>query len=216
MFTGLIEAVGELTALQPTASGLGLRLRAPGLAAPVQAGDSVAVSGICLTVESRVGEQLAFHVGRETLERTTARRWAVGRRVNLEQALRADGRLGGHFVQGHVDATGEVTGVRREGETVWLGLRYPPEGAPLLVEKGSLAVDGVSLTVARLDERELGIAVIPYTWDHTGLADLRPGSEVNLEYDLLGKYVVRYLQAREGQAASGGLTEEMLREQGFG
>lgn len=213
MFTGLVEEVGEITALRATPAGTALRLRAPGVAAQAAVGDSVAVNGICLTVEQIAGEQLAFHLGQETVSRTTARRWTVGRRVNLEQAVPAGGRLGGHLVQGHVDGLGTITAVRRQGDTVWLSLTFPPEAAPYLVEKGSLAVDGVSLTIARLDSRELSIQIIPYTWEHTALRDLCPGSEVNLEYDLLGKYVVRYLQQRQG--AGGGLTEQFLREQGF-
>lgn len=211
MFTGLIEEVGEIISMQATPGGAALRLRAPGIASQATVGDSVAVNGICLTVERIAGEQLAFHLGQETMSRTTARRWTVGRRVNLEQALPAGGRLGGHFVQGHVDGLGTVTAVRPQGETIWLSLTFPAEAAPYLVEKGSLAVDGVSLTIARLENRELSIQIIPYTWEHTALRDLRPGSEVNLEYDILAKYVVRYLQQREGA----GLTEEYLREQGF-
>jgi riboflavin synthase len=213
MFTGLIEEVGEIAALRRTATGLALRLRAPALAPGCRPGDSVAVSGICLTVEQIEGRELVFHLGQETVERSTAGGWSVGRAVNLERALATGARLGGHFVQGHVDATGPVTGIRREGETVWLSVGFPPEGAPYLVEKGSLAVDGVSLTIARLEARELTIAVIPYTWDHTALASLRAGADVNLEYDLLGKYVVNYLERREGK--SGGITEDFLRDQGF-
>jgi riboflavin synthase len=213
VFTGLIEEVGEITALRATPGGTALRVRAPGIAAAAAVGDSLAVNGICLTIEEIQGEQLGFHLGQETMSRTTARRWTVGRRVNLEHALAAGARLGGHIVQGHVDGIGIVTAVRPQGGTVWLGLTFPPEASPFLVEKGSLAVDGVSLTVARLESRELSIQIIPYTWEHTALRDLRPGSEVNLEYDILGKYVVRYLQQREGTSA--GLTEEFLREQGF-
>ncbi len=220
MFTGLIEEVGTMAGLRVTAAGTALGLRAPSLAPEVTPGDSVAVNGLCLTVEEIQGEQLTFHLGQETMERSTARSWAVGRRVNLERALAAaalpghGGRMGGHIVQGHVDGLGQVTNVRPAGDTIWLALTYPPEGAPFLVEKGSLAVDGVSLTIARLTGANLEIQIIPYTWDHTALTDLRPGSEVNLEYDILSKYVVRYMEAREGKTG-GGLTEEMLREQGF-
>jgi riboflavin synthase len=117
------------------------------------------------------------------------------------------------MVQGHVDSVGTVTGVRPAGDTIWLALTFPAEAAPFLVEKGSVAVDGVSLTVARLQGTALEIQIIPYTWEHTALADLRAGSEVNLEYDVLGKYVVRYMEAREGKG--GGLTEEMLRDHGY-
>jgi riboflavin synthase len=213
MFTGLIEEIGDISALRRTATGLALRLRAPALAPECRPGDSVAVNGICLTVEQVEGRELAFHLGRETVDRSTAAGWSVGRAVNLERALAAGARLGGHFVQGHVDATGPVTAVRREGETVWLSMGYPPEGAAYLVEKGSVAVDGVSLTIARLEPGALTLAVIPYTWDHTALTALRPGAPVNLEYDLLGKYVVNYLQRRDGN--SGGITEDFLRDQGF-
>lgn len=213
MFTGLIEEIGEIAALRRTSTGLALRLRAPRVAPQCHLGDSVAVNGVCLTVDKIEGRELAFHVGLETLERSTAGSWSVGQPVNLERALAAGARLGGHFVQGHVDATGSVTGIRREGETVWLAVSCPPEGAPYLVEKGSVAVDGVSLTIARLEPGSLTTAVIPYTWDHTALASLRSGAAVNLEYDLLGKYVVNYLERRDGRP--GGITEEFLRDQGF-
>jgi riboflavin synthase len=121
--------------------------------------------------------------------------------------------MGGHIVQGHVDGVGTATGVRPAGDTIWLALTAPAQAAPFLVEKGSLAVDGVSLTIAKLAGTAVEIQVIPYTWEHTALADLRAGSEVNLEYDLLGKYVVRYMETREGKG--GGLTEEMLRDHGY-
>lgn len=215
MFTGLIEAVGTVRSLRASGRGTVLCLRAERLAPEVAEGESISVSGICLTVEDIQGEQLTFHLGQETIERSTARRWTSGQRVNLERAVAAGDRLGGHIVQGHVDGIGTVTGVRPAGDTIWLAVGFPSEGALYLVEKGSLAVDGVSLTVARLRGTEVEIQIIPYTWEHTALADLRPGSEVNLEYDILGKYVVGYLRSREGQVGDG-LTEEKLREAGFG
>jgi riboflavin synthase len=179
----------------------------------VALGDSLAVNGVCLTVEAEPRDGLVFHVGQETLERTTAGDWAPGRRLNLERALAVGDRLGGHLVQGHVDGRGTVGSVSPQGETVWLELNYPPGAAAYLVEKGSLAVDGVSLTVARVEDSRLSIAVIPHTWRETALGDLRPGSMVNLEYDLLGKYVVRFLELREGSSA--GLTTDFLAEHGF-
>ncbi|HEY3396591.1 MAG TPA: riboflavin synthase [Armatimonadota bacterium] len=214
MFTGIVTEVGQITGWRPGAGGAELAVRAAAVAPTAQLGDSVAISGICLTVEQIRGEQLTFHLGQETMGRTTARRWQVGAAVNLEPALAVGDRLGGHFVSGHVDTTGTVTSLRPAGDTVWLGVSFPPEGAPFLVEKGSVTVDGISLTVARLAAQELQVAVIPFTWEHTTLAGLHVGSEVNLEYDLLGKYLVRFLQLRENPAG-GGLTEGFLAENGF-
>ena len=214
MFTGIIAEIGEIVVWRRTSTGLALSVRAPELAAAVAPGESVAVNGMCLTVEAAPqNELLAFHIGQESVARTTATGWTVGLRVNLERALAAGDRLGGHFVSGHVDATGPVASIRREGETVWLSVGFPPEARAYLVEKGSVAVDGVSLTIARLAERELSLAVIPYTWDHTALASLRAGTLVNLEYDMLGKYVINFLRQQSG--APSGLTEEFLRDQGF-
>lgn len=189
MFTGLVQAVGTVSGREARQGGLLLRVRAPGFAEELGEGESVAVDGVCQTVTGREGDAFAFQAVRTTLSRTTLREYGTGRRVNLERALRPADRIGGHFVQGHVDGVGEVRGVERAGETVFLRIGLPPEVAELTVELGSLAVDGVSLTVNRLAGGVAELAIIPYTWSHTALSRLREGDRVNLEADLIAKYV---------------------------
>lgn len=189
MFTGLVEVVGEVEDRAPLGDGLAFGVRAPGWAASLEAGESVAVDGACQTVVGTEGGRFRFETTRATLARTTLASYRVGRRVNLERALRAGDRLGGHFVQGHVDGVGRVHSVEPAEETVFLRVALPEEVAGLTVSRGSLAVDGVSLTVAALRGGVAEFAIIPYTWSHTALSRLREGDEVNLEADLLAKLV---------------------------
>src|SRR5262245_10748634 len=193
MFTGLIEAVATMARLDPVESGYRLRLEPP-LAAELQLGESVAVDGVCLTVTSRDATGWEADIGPETARVTTLGTLRPGQRVNLERSMRADSRFGGHLVQGHVDATGTVLDVRPDGDSHWIGVSFPDTLAPLFVPKGSVAVDGVSLTVAALAEGRFDVMLIPFTWAHTALADLRPGAQVNLECDMVGKYVARAAQ----------------------
>jgi riboflavin synthase len=190
MFTGLIESVGRVLRLEPTTSGYRLHVATP-LAAVLAPGESVAVNGVCLTVTGRVEEAFHADIGPETARVTTLGALREGRPVNLERSMRADSRVGGHFVQGHVDATGRVEQVRADGDAHWVTIAYPPALAALLVPKGSIAVDGISLTVAALGDTSLDVMIIPFTWAHTNLSSLRAGDLVNLEGDLIGKYVVR-------------------------
>jgi len=190
MFTGIVEQVGTLAEVKPMAGGYRLRIQTA-LAAEAASGDSLAVSGVCLTVLVSHQGEVHADVGPETARITTLGGLARGQRVNLERPLRADGRFDGHFVQGHVDAIGVIDDVRHEGDSHWITVGYPPALAPYFIRKGSVAVDGVSLTVAGLDQRQFDVQVIPYTWTHTTLAGLRPGDRVNLECDMLGKYAVR-------------------------
>lgn len=194
MFTGLVEALAEITAVKPTPAGLRLRL-STGLAAELTNGESFAVNGVCLTVVS--ADQHAVHadVSPETARVTTLGSAKRGTMVNIERPLRADGRLGGHFVQGHVDATGSIEELRQDGDSYWLTIKYPSGLAPLIVRKGSIAVDGVSLTVAGVDESRFDVQIIPYTWTHTILHRAKIGDLVNLECDIVGKYVARALEA---------------------
>jgi riboflavin synthase len=194
MFTGLIEAVGEITEVKPTPGGSRLRL-STSLAPQLSNGDSVAVSGVCLTVVSADPYGVHADVGPETARVTTLGAVKRGAVVNLERPLRADARLGGHFVQGHVDATGAIEELRQDGDSYWLTVRFPPALASLIVRKGSIAVDGVSLTVAGVDDRHFDVQIIPYTWQHTNFHTLRAGDQVNLECDILGKYVARMIEA---------------------
>ncbi len=190
MFTGIVEQVGRLAEMKPMAGGYRVRIETT-LAAETQPGDSLAVSGVCLTALIVAQGEVHADIGPETARITTLGALARGQRVNLERPLRADARLGGHFVLGHVDGVGVVEETRAEGESQWLTISFPPSLSPLFIRKGSVTVDGVSLTIAGLDERRFDIQVIPYTREHTTLGDLRPGDRVNLECDVLGKYVLR-------------------------
>jgi len=176
--------------MKPTPSGFRLRLTTP-IASEIAAGDSIAVNGVCLTAVA--SDDLAVHadISPETARVTALGSLRRGALVNLERPLRADARLGGHFVQGHVDATGTIEEIRPDGDSFWLTVRYPALLAPYIVRKGSIAVNGISLTVAGLDERRFDIQIIPYTWEHTNLHLAKAGDAVNLECDILGKYVVR-------------------------
>jgi riboflavin synthase len=190
MFTGLIEAVGKIAG--QTAAGAGFRLLVTTELAPnLRPGDSVSVNGVCLTVVVTNGEIVQADVGPETAKVTTLGKLKRGDVVNLERPLRADSRLGGHFVQGHVDATGIVEQIRPEADCHRLTLSFPPELASYIVRKGSIAVDGISLTVAELGLSRLDVQIVPFTWEHTNLRTLAVGDRVNLECDVLGKYVAR-------------------------
>ncbi len=190
MFTGLIEATGRLVERTTTGGGLRFRIASP-LAAELAAGDSLAVNGVCLTVILADGAEILADVGPETIRVTTLGTLAPGSAVNLERPLRADSRLGGHFVQGHVDAIGYVEDRAPEAEFEWLTVSFPSNLAPFLVLKGSIAVDGISLTVARLSTDRFGVQVVPYTLEQTNLSAISVGDAVNLECDMIGKYVVR-------------------------
>jgi riboflavin synthase len=201
MFTGLIEQVGDVEAVTPTEPGFRLTIRTA-LAADLRTGDSVAVNGVCLTVVECGASSWRADIGPETARVTTLGRLVAGDRVNLERSMRADGRFGGHFVQGHVDGTGVVQALQEEGESHWIRIGIPPGLEAQLVAKGSIAVDGVSLTVARLDEASFEVMIIPFTWAQTTLSDRRVGDLVNLECDMVGKYVARAMAL----AARGGRT----------
>jgi riboflavin synthase len=196
MFTGIVREVGSVVAVEGGVEGIRLEIEAPAVAPLIEVGGSVAINGVCLTAETVGPGRLTFHAVRETLSRSTLGTLAVGAHVNLEPALRAGDAMGGHVVQGHVDGIGTVRSVTREGE----GLRVIVEAAPATlrycVEKGSITVEGVSLTIAELHDDAFGIALIPHTLGETTLASLEPGGSVNLEVDVLAKYVERLLEPR--------------------
>ncbi len=190
MFTGLIEATGELVERQTTPGGLRLWI-ASSLAGELHEGDSLAVNGVCLTVVTSAAGRTLVDVGPETIRVTTLGSLLLSVRVNLERPLRADGRFGGHFVQGHVDAIGRLENRRAEAGFEWLTFSFSPELAAYIVRKGSIAVDGISLTVAALEPDRFDVQVVPFTLEHTNLPGLRVRDGVNLECDLVAKYVVR-------------------------
>ena len=213
MFTGLVEDVGEIVEVRPQGYGWRLRIRTSIPLESIREGDSVAVDGVCLTAEGRGAGCFEAVAGRETLERSTLGAARAGRRVHLERALALGDRLGGHLVQGHVDGLGRVVRSedRRESWVLWLEV---PQGLTrYIAAKGSLCVDGVSLTVNELVGTELRLNVVPHSAKVTRLAGLRAGDSVNLEVDILAKYVERLLGA--GDSTGGGLTPERLRRAGF-
>jgi riboflavin synthase len=196
MFTGIIEAMGTVAEVKRTGDGFRMRVESS-LAPSLKVGDSVAVNGVCLTVMLIDGDQLLADLGPETARVTTLAGLQRGQPVNLERPLRSDGRVDGHFVLGHVDAVGVVEELRKEGSSHWITVEFPPALAPYLVWKGSVAMDGVSLTIAGLGERHFDVQIIPFTWSNTTLRTLRKGDKVNLECDVLGKHVVRVMDARK-------------------
>jgi len=190
MFTGLVEAIGEIVAVEQRPGAVRIYVTSE-IGDGVSIGDSISVNGVCLTAIAGGGRELAFDAGPETMRVTGLGELAPGDRVNIERAMRADTRLGGHFVQGHVDAVGTIVDVRPDGEFTWVRIRFPQELAPQLVLKGSVAVDGISLTVAALGEDSFDVQIIPHTWTHTNLRGAHAGVRVNLECDTIGKYVAR-------------------------
>lgn len=196
MFTGLIEAVGTVVELKTAAGGFRLRVRT-NLASVLSPGDSLAVNGVCLTVVAAESGEVDADIGPETTRVTTLGALRPEQRVNLERPMRADGLVGGHFVQGHVDGTGAVDEVRPDGDSHWLTISFDRSLAPYLIRKGSIAVDGVSLTVAGLGASTFDVMIIPFTWANTALSLLKAGDRVNIECDMIGKYVARAVSLAE-------------------
>jgi riboflavin synthase len=200
MFTGLIESVGEVVEVTADAGGTRVRIETE-LAWQLTPGESVAVNGVCLTVIQAQAGEMHADIGPETRRVTALSALRRGQQVNLERAIRAGSRLGGHFVQGHVDGTGTVEDLREEAEARWLTISFSPALAPYFIRKGSIAVDGISLTVASLGDAEFAVMIVPFTWEHTNLRTLRVRDRVNLECDMLGKYVVRAMEVAALQPA---------------
>lgn len=211
MFTGIIQAVGSVRRVEPRAAGASIAVACPELINDVEVSDSVTVNGVCLTVTEILGEGFAADVSQETLSRSNLSLLGAGAAVNVETSLRLGDKLGGHLVFGHVDGLGTIINLRRMGEFYELGVEFPVDLARYIAEKGSIAVDGISLTVASLSGQRFSVAVIPFTFEQTNLRHRRLGDRVNLEVDMLARYVERML----GSGRSGGLSEEFLSEHGF-
>jgi riboflavin synthase len=212
MFTGLVEEIGAVNSSTKTRGGAVLGIKAEKVLEDLHIGDSIAVSGVCLTVVDFDDRGFAVDVTDETLQRSTLGDLPLPRAVNLERALRVDQRLGGHFVQGHVDGIGRVVALERRGQSPWLKVELSPELAVYTVEKGSIAIDGISLTIARSENRSVGISVIPQTFTVTTLATTKPGDRVNVEVDILAKYVRKYVHPDSG---TGSISPEKLSLWGY-
>jgi riboflavin synthase len=196
MFTGLIEVVGTIAELKTTTSGFRIRIRTP-LASELAPGDSLAVNGVCLTVIAADKGMVHAEIGPETARVSALGSLQHEQRVNLERSMRADSRIGGHFVQGHIDGTGVIDEIRPDGDSHWLTISFDRDLSPYLIRKGSIAVDGVSLTVAGLGGNVFDVMIIPFTWANTNLSSLRLRDRVNLECDMIGKYVARSVELME-------------------
>lgn len=215
MFTGLVEEVGTVERIQRGRQSAVLHLRAQAVLAGMKLGDSIAVNGVCLTVISFHTGGFAADVMHETLDRSALTKLRSGSRVNLERAMAADGRFGGHIVAGHVDGTGRITRLQKDDNAIWYTIQPPPGLLRYVVEKGSIAVDGVSLTVAQVDQTCFSISAIPHTVASTVLRERGPGDLVNLECDIIGKYVEKLLQPVSSRAPAGGLTRDFLARNGI-
>jgi riboflavin synthase len=211
MFTGIIQQVGTITAVTATAAGARLTIELGKLSSGLKLGDSIAVNGVCLTAAAIAGSAASFDVVRETLSRTTLGLLRAGAKVNLEPAVRADGALDGHIVQGHVDGTAQVRRIDRRGQYL-VEFSCERELTDLMVPKGSVAINGVSLTLADVGEGRFSVALIPTTLGETTLADLAVGSAVNIETDIIGKYVLKALGSLK---RSGGVTMDKLAQEGY-
>mgnify|MGYP002802842084 FL=1 len=215
MFTGIVEEKGQAEGIQRGKQSAVLTIRAKTVLEGTKIGDSIAVNGVCLTVTSLLSDRFSADVMHETLDRSALAGLRRGSLVNLERAMAADGRFGGHIVAGHIDGTGRITRIKRDDNAVWYTIQAAPQLLRYIVEKGSIAMDGISLTVARLEETAFSISAIPHTVAQTVLQNRREGDLVNLETDIIGKYVEKLLTPAPETPASGGLTRDFLARHGF-
>ena len=215
MFTGIIEEIGTIKEVNRGAHSAVLTVEARKVLEDVHLGDSIAVSGICLTVTRFTKTSFTVDVMHETLMRSSLADLQPGDRVNLERAMAADGRFGGHIVAGHVDGLGRITKIRKDDNAVWYTLEAAPRLLRYVVEKGSITMDGISLTVARVTEKDFSVSVIPHTAAVTTLGERQVGEPVNLETDILGKYIEKLLKPTDGQEQESKITMELLARCGF-
>lgn len=212
MFTGIIERIGTVSEIRRGASSAVLTIEAGELLKDTRAGDSISVNGVCLTVNSQKGGFFCADVMHETMKRTSLSILRPQSVVNLERAMAVGGRFGGHIVTGHVDGTGIISGMKKDDNAVWFTIRTTPSILKYVVEKGSVAIDGISLTVVSVSETELMVSVIPHTLHETTLAYKKAGTLVNLENDCIGKYVEKFLGMQKGET---GISREFLKKYGY-
>lgn len=210
MFTGIIEEIGTILQREETANRCALTISAKKVLTDTKIGDSIAVNGVCLTVTDFKKDSFTADVMPETLRRSSLGQLKTGSAVNLERAMAADGRFGGHIVAGHIDGTGKISSLRPEGNAVLVTVSTTPDLLRYIVEKGSIAIDGISLTVAKVTHSDFTVSLIPHTGEETTLLKHRPGEIVNLETDIIGKYVEKLIQTKKS-----GVTMELLLENGF-
>lgn len=216
MFTGIVEETGTLRSLSRGSKSCVIHVQCSTVLEDTRIGDSIAVNGICLTVTSMESGGFTADVMNETLSRSSLAQTRPGEPVNLERAMAANGRFGGHIVSGHIDGTGIIREIRDDDNAVWYTVEAPPEILRYVVEKGSIAIDGISLTVARVDDRSFQVSVIPHTRAVTALSSRRVGSPVNLENDIVGKYVEKLMQPAPSESGpASGITMEFLAQHGY-
>ncbi|MCA0971101.1 riboflavin synthase [Halobacillus litoralis] len=215
MFTGIVEEIGSLKAVKSKTEALELQLTAEKVLEDVQLGDSISVNGVCLTVTDFSKDTVSFDVMPETYRATTLHALKQGSPVNLERAMAANGRFGGHLVSGHIDGTGKIVSKKPESNAVYYEIELPDELIHYFVYKGSIAVDGTSLTVYGVEENRVTISLIPHTVDHTVLGDKGPGDEVNIECDMIGKYVAHFLSNQQSQNQKPDVSMNFLKDNGF-
>ncbi len=215
MFTGIIEEVGTVKKMQRGKDSVVLTIGATKIMEGTRIGDSIAVNGICLTVTDLHGDSFSADVMHETMNRSSLAKLTVGQRVNLERAMPANGRFGGHIVSGHVDGTGQIVDIRQDDVAVWYTIAAGAEIMRYIVEKGSIAVDGISLTVARVKQDAFAVSTIPHTVRNTVLQDKSLGDTVNLECDVIGKYVEKLMQKAPENEQKSAITRDFLAKYGF-
>lgn len=215
MFTGIVEEIGRIARIKRGSRSITLEISADKILESTKIGDSIAVNGICLTVAILSPDSFTVDVMPETLSRSSLSRISCGSSVNLERAMPADGRFGGHIVSGHIDSTGKIMEIRKDDNAVWFQIRTDPETLRYIVEKGSITVDGISLTVASVQEDGFSVSIIPHTISQTILSERETGDLVNLETDMIGKYVEKFLSAPVKAQADSAITRELLAQYGF-
>ena len=215
MFTGIIEELGTVKSLNMSGNSGSINIKAHKVLEKTQIGDSIAVNGICLTVTSLQPDGFTADVMAETVRRSSLGSAKAGDTVNLERAMSAEGRFGGHIVSGHIDGTGTIMEYRKEENAVWVTIGTSAEILELIVEKGSICIDGISLTVAAVSDSDFSVSIIPHTGEETTLLKKKPGDKVNLENDVVGKYVQKLLGLKSQEKKESALTMDMLRDYGF-
>ena len=215
MFTGIVEEVGKLASVRPGAKSANLTIACSLVLDGLNVGDSIASNGVCLTVTSFDAKSFSCDVMHESMKRTTFRGMAIGSPINLERAMPLNGRFGGHIVSGHIDGLGKITTMEKDDNAVWFTIATDRSILKYIIDKGSIAIDGISLTVARVSDRDFAVSCIPHTLAVTTFGQKKVGDEVNLECDLSGKYVEKLLSYQEEDKLTSGISRDFLAENGF-